>query len=426
MIDLPTFAIKVYILFIFADLSTLCDSTGVGKARWRYDGASNISCVLYAKRILTCNYDLPDSIQRDLTTCTTCSQSTKQQTPNGTCPNTHVVFGFACNTSVGKCVYDCDSLKFCDYYHMIKFILTGSDGKEPVSTCRQIRTERYIQPGPVRNLTVTTINSTTLRVEWKKPDDRYRYFDEYRYIVRYRDEKKHSLKTEDEDVAVVLTDLVPWGNYNITVWARRNIGGFRSIPQTVSTQVDELRPAAHSDAKWEEEMTSVAPLTVGLTVIFAVISTALIAVFTVFVKKRMTCARIAITLPKMMPFPLIEESGTSFVQVSRGCRNEADFAGFTAKRGDLCEDGPWLVRFPGTDVSLDCGMQQQNCRKTSFDGGMKSGSCLHGNEVESDATSGDEPELIETWSYSTDSDLSAYCYKQVTLGSGCPWTVSNP
>ncbi|XP_046557811.1 uncharacterized protein LOC124267010 isoform X2 [Haliotis rubra] len=172
-------------------------------------------------------------------------------------------------------------------------------------------------------------------------------------------------------------------------------------------------------------MTSATTQTAVLIVVFAATLTALIAVGAVFIKNRMIFERIAITLPKMMPFPVFEESGTSFVQVSRGCRNEADFTGFTAKKGDPCKDDPTFVRCPNTDVSLECEMQQQDCRKTSADGGVKSGSWLHGNDVDSDATSGDKPELMETWSYSTDSKMSAYSYRQVTLDSGCPWTVYN-
>ncbi|XP_046557813.1 uncharacterized protein LOC124267013 [Haliotis rubra] len=251
--------IKVYILFIFVDLSTCFDWTDGAPSKLK-----NISCVLYAKRILTCNYDVPDNVQRDLTTCTACSQSIELQTPNDTCPDAFP--SLACNTSVGKCVYDCDSLEYCEYYHILNVTLTGSDDTEAVSMCGQIRTDRHIQPGPVRNLSVTAINSTTLHVEWKKPHDRYRYYDVYRYVVRYRDGKKHVMKlnTTDEDIGVVLTDLVPRGNYNITVWARPRRWGFRSIPQTVSTSVEgknfiayickkyqnaEQRPTASSDAK---------------------------------------------------------------------------------------------------------------------------------------------------------------------------------
>ncbi|XP_046544794.1 uncharacterized protein LOC124254999 [Haliotis rubra] len=217
-------------------MATLPDTTAGGPTQ-----PENMTCVLYAKRLLTCNYDLRDGVDRSNTTCTTCFQYSKVE-PCEEASKTR------CNTAVGKCEYDCDDLKFCDYFHLMKVTEVGGKGDISASMCRQIETEDYIQPGPVRDLRVTAINSTALRVSWKQPDDRCRLSDPmmYKYFVKYFTKAKNVKKTKskDEDVEVVLTDLEPWTNYTVTVRSRPHSKGFRGPPQNATNSTLEDVPVS--------------------------------------------------------------------------------------------------------------------------------------------------------------------------------------
>ncbi|XP_046544797.1 uncharacterized protein LOC124255000 [Haliotis rubra] len=218
----------LYTLVVIATLSNLTEGDPTLP--------ENMTCVLYAKRLLTCTYDLRDDVDRNNTTCTTCSQFSK----NDTCPD--VVTGRMCNTAVGRCEYDCDRLKFCDGYHMMKISMKGDTDARAGSMCRQIKTKDYIQPGPVRDLQVRAINSTALQVSWKKPDDRYPYYETYKYVVLYSNRVKKT-KSKDEDVEMVLTDLKPWTNYTVTVRSRPRRKGFLGPPLNATDSTFEDVPA---------------------------------------------------------------------------------------------------------------------------------------------------------------------------------------
>ncbi|XP_046332266.2 uncharacterized protein LOC124115363 [Haliotis rufescens] len=222
----------LYTFSVLVAIATLFDLTAGDPTQ-----PENMTCVLYARRLLTCNYDLRDGIDSSNTTCTTCSQFSK----NDTCPD--VVTGKRCNTAVGRCEYNCDDLKFCDNFHKMKITMKGGKDAWTESMCRQIKTTDYIQPGPVRALRVTAINSTALRVSWKKPDDRHPYFETYKYSVLYLNHVK-KVKTKDEDVEVVLTDLQPWTNYTVTVRSRPHRKGFRGPPQNATNATLEDVPAS--------------------------------------------------------------------------------------------------------------------------------------------------------------------------------------
>ncbi|XP_071117085.1 receptor-type tyrosine-protein phosphatase S-like [Haliotis cracherodii] len=164
---------------------------------------------------------------------------------NDTCPD--AITGKRCNTAVGRCEYDCDDLTFCDNFHMMKITVEGGKDAVSESMCRQIKTTDYIQPGPVRALRVTAINSTALRVSWKKPDDRLRSLGRrYTYSVTYLTGLKNvkKIKTKDEDVEAVLTDLEPWTNYTVTVTSRPRRKGFRGPPQKATNATLEDVPAS--------------------------------------------------------------------------------------------------------------------------------------------------------------------------------------
>ncbi|XP_067677436.1 uncharacterized protein [Haliotis asinina] len=214
------------LLVVFVVLATLPDTTARDRTQ-----PENITCVWYAKKLLTCNYALRDDVDRDKTICTTCSQYSLADT----CED---ATGTACNSAVGRCEYDCEDLKYCDYFHVMKITSDVGKGHISASMCKQIETKHYIQPGPVRDLQMTAISSTALRVSWKQPDDRLRLVDPmtYKYVVTYfaKVKKVKKTKSKDEVVEVFLTDLEPWTNYTVTVRSRPRRKGFLSPPRNAT------------------------------------------------------------------------------------------------------------------------------------------------------------------------------------------------